>query len=55
MAIMPGVKLASYNIRKAIGLDRRRDPGRIIDVINQLGADGPTGALARARRRCRAA
>ena len=36
---MRPVKLASYNIRKAIGLDRRRDPGRILDVINQIGAD----------------
>ncbi len=33
------MKLASYNIRKAIGLDRRRKPGRIIDVINALDAD----------------
>ena len=33
------VRLASYNIRKAIGLDRRRDPGRILDVINHIGAD----------------
>ena len=36
---MSPVKLASYNIRKAIGLDRRRDPGRILDVINQIDAD----------------
>ncbi len=33
------MKLASYNIRKAIGLDRRRDPARILDVVNQIGAD----------------
>lgn len=33
------LRIASYNIRKAIGLDRRRDPGRILDVINGLGAD----------------
>ncbi len=33
------MKLVSYNIRKAIGLDRRRKPGRILEVINGLGAD----------------
>ena len=33
------MRLVTYNIRKAIGLDRRRDPGRIIDVINGLNAD----------------
>ncbi|MCB1337318.1 MAG: endonuclease/exonuclease/phosphatase family protein [Maritimibacter sp.] len=33
------MKLASYNIRKAVGLDRRRDPGRILEVINHIGAD----------------
>ena len=33
------MRLASYNIRKAVGLDRRRDPGRILDVINGIGAD----------------
>ena len=33
------LKLVSYNIRKAIGLDRRRDPGRILDVLNQIDAD----------------
>lgn len=32
-------RIASYNIRKARGLDGRRDPGRVIDVINGLGAD----------------
>ena len=32
-------RLASYNIRKAVGLDGRRAPGRIIDVINRLDAD----------------
>lgn len=32
-------RLASYNIRKCIGLDRRRDPGRVIDVLNNLDAD----------------
>ncbi len=33
-----GLRIASYNMRKARGLDQRRDPGRIIDVINGLGA-----------------
>jgi len=33
------LRIASYNIRKARGLDGRRDPGRIIDVLNELDAD----------------
>lgn len=33
------MRLASYNIRKAVGLDRRRDPARILDVLNHIGAD----------------
>ncbi|WP_299921649.1 endonuclease/exonuclease/phosphatase family protein [uncultured Pelagimonas sp.] len=33
------LRLASYNIQKSVGLDFRRDPGRIIDVINALDAD----------------
>lgn len=33
------IKVASYNIRKAIGTDRRRSPERIIDVLNELDAD----------------
>lgn len=33
------LRFASYNIRKAVGLDRRRDPGRILDVLNRLDAD----------------
>ncbi len=33
------MRLASYNIRKCIGLDRRRDPTRILRVINALQAD----------------
>lgn len=31
--------IASYNIHKAVGRDRRFDPGRIVDVIGQIGAD----------------
>ncbi|MGJ8561474.1 MAG: endonuclease/exonuclease/phosphatase family protein [Litorimonas sp.] len=33
------LRIASYNIRKARGLDQRRDPGRVLDVINALEAD----------------
>ena len=36
---MTMIKVASYNIRKAIGTDRRRSPERIIDVLNELDAD----------------
>lgn len=33
------MRLASYNIRKAVGLDWRRDPHRIVDVIGEIDAD----------------
>ncbi|MDW3221760.1 MAG: endonuclease/exonuclease/phosphatase family protein [Paracoccaceae bacterium] len=33
------VRIASYNIRKAVGLDWRRDPHRIVDVISEINAD----------------
>jgi endonuclease/exonuclease/phosphatase family metal-dependent hydrolase len=33
------LRLASYNIQKAVGVDLRRDPDRVIRVINALGAD----------------
>lgn len=33
------LRLASYNVRKAVGLDRRRDPSRVLDVIAELDAD----------------
>ncbi|MEM6480772.1 MAG: endonuclease/exonuclease/phosphatase family protein [Pseudomonadota bacterium] len=33
------MRIASYNIRKAVGLDWRRDPHRIVDVIAELEAD----------------
>lgn len=33
------LRLASYNIRKAKGVDGRYDPGRIIDILAQLEAD----------------
>ncbi|KJZ17969.1 endonuclease/exonuclease/phosphatase family protein [Loktanella sp. S4079] len=34
-----GLRVASYNIRKAKGLDRKRDPMRILQVLNSLDAD----------------
>ena len=30
---------ASYNIRKSVGLDRRRDPERILTILSEIGAD----------------
>ena len=33
------IRVASYNMRKAIGLDRRRRPERTLEVLNELGAD----------------
>ena len=33
------IRVASYNMRKAIGTDRRRNPERTIEVLNQLDAD----------------
>ena len=30
---------ASYNIHKAVGLDRRRDPERILAVLREIDAD----------------
>ena len=33
------IKVATYNIRKAVGLDQRRDPARIISVLNEIDAD----------------
>lgn len=33
------ILVASYNMRKAIGTDRRRRPERILEVLNELGAD----------------
>lgn len=35
----PVVTVASYNIRKAIGSDRRRRPDRVIEVLHEVGAD----------------
>jgi endonuclease/exonuclease/phosphatase family metal-dependent hydrolase len=33
------IRVASYNMRKAIGTDRRRRPERTIDVLNEIDAD----------------
>ncbi len=36
----PGqIRIASYNVRKCIGLDRRRRPDRTLEVINAIDAD----------------
>ena len=36
---MDEITLASWNIRKCVGLDRKRDPMRIVRGLNGLGAD----------------
>lgn len=33
------IRVASYNIRKAIGTDRRRNPERILTVLGEIDAD----------------
>lgn len=33
------IKVASYNIRKAIGTDRRRNPERVLQVLREIDAD----------------
>ena len=33
------ITVASYNMRKAIGLDRKRDPRRVLDVLHEIDAD----------------
>ncbi|HEY0958926.1 MAG TPA: endonuclease/exonuclease/phosphatase family protein [Novosphingobium sp.] len=33
------LSFASYNIRKAVGLDRRRDPERILSILREIDAD----------------
>jgi endonuclease/exonuclease/phosphatase family metal-dependent hydrolase len=33
------IRLASWNIRKCVGLDRRRDPHRVARVLAGIGAD----------------
>ena len=36
---MRSFKVASYNIHKGVGTDRKRDPARILNVLNEVGAD----------------
>ena len=35
----PTITVASYNMRKAIGTDRRRNPQRVLDVLHEIDAD----------------
>ena len=39
MTNVPSITVASYNMRKAIGLDRRRDPHRVLRVLHEIDAD----------------
>ena len=36
---MPNIRLASYNVHRAIGRDGRMDPGRILGVLREIDAD----------------
>lgn len=36
---MKSIRVASYNIRKAIGTDRRRSPERVLEVLAEVDAD----------------
>jgi len=33
------ITVASYNMRKAVGTDRRRDPARVLEVLHEVDAD----------------
>ncbi len=35
----PTITVASYNMRKAIGIDRRRRPERVLEVLREIDAD----------------
>jgi endonuclease/exonuclease/phosphatase family metal-dependent hydrolase len=35
----PSITVASYNMRKAIGIDRKRNPHRVLNVLQEIGAD----------------
>lgn len=39
MSLPPRITVASYNVRKAIGTDRRRNPQRVLDVLHEIDAD----------------
>ena len=36
---MPGLKIVSYNVHRAIGRDRRFAPERILGVLREIDAD----------------
>ncbi|MGL5840193.1 MAG: endonuclease/exonuclease/phosphatase family protein [Sphingorhabdus sp.] len=36
---MQSIKVATYNIRKCIGTDRRRNPTRVLEVLREIDAD----------------
>jgi len=36
---MPSFRVATYNVHKCVGLDRRRDPARVAAVIQEMDAD----------------
>ena len=39
MTAQTSITVASYNVRKAIGTDRRRNPQRVLDVLHEIDAD----------------
>ena len=39
MSSRPTVTVASYNMHKAVGLDGRRDPRRVLEVLREIDAD----------------
>ena len=39
MTAPPSITVASYNMRKAIGTDRRRNPQRVLEVLHEIDAD----------------
>ncbi|HEU0310449.1 MAG TPA: endonuclease/exonuclease/phosphatase family protein [Sphingomicrobium sp.] len=39
MTSAPTITVASYNMRKAIGIDRRRRPDRVLHVLQEIDAD----------------
>ena len=39
MTASPSITVASYNVRKAIGTDRKRNPQRVLDVLHEMDAD----------------
>ncbi|HSL91086.1 MAG TPA: hypothetical protein VK863_00435, partial [Candidatus Limnocylindrales bacterium] len=41
LVTLPGARFraVSYNIHRCVGMDGRKDPGRVAEVIRELGAD----------------